>query len=867
VALSPGTRLASYEIVSALGAGGMGEVYRARDLKLGREVAIKVLPETPSDRDRLARLEREASLLASLNHPNIAQVFGLEDAGASRAIVMELVDGEDLSRLIGARSLTPAKVAAIASQIIDALSAAHARGIIHRDLKPANIKVRADGTVKVLDFGLAKSSATRGSDNATMTQASMTEPGVILGTAAYMSPEQAAGLDVDARADTWAFGCILFEMLAGRRPFDGKSTAETMAAVLKDEPDWVAIGSAPPHVQALVRRCMDKNISRRLHSIDDARLWLDDAVAAPAMAAPKSRLGWIAIAAVAAAVVAGFSVWLMLGRSRVADAPVLRLQITPPPDLPLTGRPTSSNFAISPDGRTLIYHAITGDSFQLFRRNLDSLDVAPIAGTDRAQSPSFSPDGSQIAFFSRGAIRTVPVTGGTPVIVCEIGGIAPFIAWSDSGDIWFTQFGQGLLKRVPAGGGEPTTVVTLDVEKDGNFFVLSAAPGGGVLSTIMPGPGANRRSRVVSITRDANVVTTLVEDAGGGLFADGHLLFTQQDELRAVPFDPRQMAIAGTVRTLERPRPNQLAAAWNGTIVYLRSGVEAPPQGFRMVVLSQGGKVERTIVDHLPIARHIRLSPDGQRAALTTGPLNYGEIWIHHLQGAAQPIKLTVRGSNYPVWSPSSGHVVFLRTAQTGFGLLTVAADGSALEPTPLLAGDETIPEDWSKDGTRLLYQATRARTGTDLMVLDRASGNSRPWLQTPFNEAEARVSPDGKWVTYVSDQTGKAEVWIRPFEGSAAPLRVSANGGHEPRWSPDGKAVFFVNAVQMLKADVALAPSLTASPPRLLFEGGFFPYNTTARRPYDVLPDGRILAVQSDEVENRQSLVVLLNALKAGAQ
>jgi serine/threonine protein kinase len=865
VALSPGTRLASYEIAGALGAGGMGEVYRARDLKLGRDVAIKVLPENvAADGDRFARFEREASLLASLNHPNIAHVYGLEDAGSSRAIVMELVDGEDLSRLIGARSLTPARVTSIARQIIDALSAAHARGIIHRDLKPANIKVRSDGTVKVLDFGLAKSRAAGGAD-ATMTHAMTTEPGIIMGTAAYMSPEQAAGLDVDARADICAFGCILFEMLAGRRPFDGNSTADTIAAVLRDDPHWPAISSAPPHVQALVRRCMDKDISRRLHSIDDARLWLDDAVAAPAAAAPRSQGLWMAIAAGIAAVLTGAAAWLLLGRPQPVNAEVFRLQITPPPELSLTGRPSGTNFAVSPDGRTLIYHALAGDSFQLFRRSIDSLDVTPINGTDRAQNPSFSPDGSQIAFYSRGAIRTVPASGGAPVMVCEVHGNAPFIAWS-GGHIWFSQAER--LNRVQAGGGEPATVVALDAENDGSFFGLSAVPGGGVLSTVIPGRGANRRRRVVSVGSDSNAVTTLVEDAGGGQFADGHLLFVQQNELRAVRFDPRQAAITGAVRTIERG--GGATAAWNGTYVYLRSEAQAPP-GFRMVVLSQSGKVERTIADRVQFARHIRLSPDGRRAALTTGGLNFGQIWIYDMQAARQPIKLAVGGSsggsNYPVWFPSSGDIVFQRVTPSYLGLMTVASDGGALEPTPQLAGDDTIPEDWSKDGTRLLYQATGARTGSDLMLFDRARRDRRPWLQTQFNEAEARISPDGKWVTYVSDQTGKAEVWIRSFEGSTAPLRVSADGGHEPRWSPDGAAIFFVNGAQMLKADVTLAASPTASQPRVLFEGGFFPYNSTWRRSYDVMPDGRIVALHTDEREPRASLIVVLNALQAGAQ
>jgi Tol biopolymer transport system component len=320
------------------------------------------------------------------------------------------------------------------------------------------------------------------------------------------------------------------------------------------------------------------------------------------------------------------------------------------------------------------------------------------------------------------------------------------------------------------------------------------------------------------------------------------LLFVQQNELRAVRFDPRQAAITGAVRTIERG--GGATAAWNGTYVYLRSEAQAPP-GFRMVVLSQSGKVERTIADRVQFARHIRLSPDGRRAALTTGGLNFGQIWIYDMQAARQPIKLAVGGSsggsNYPVWFPSSGDIVFQRVTPSYLGLMTVASDGGALEPTPQLAGDDTIPEDWSKDGTRLLYQATGARTGSDLMLFDRARRDRRPWLQTQFNEAEARIS--------------------------TAPLRVSADGGHEPRWSPDGAAIFFVNGAQMLKADVTLAASPTASQPRVLFEGGFFPYNSTWRRSYDVMPDGRIVALHTDEREPRASLIVVLNALQAGAQ
>jgi Tol biopolymer transport system component len=458
--------------------------------------------------------------------------------------------------------------------------------------------------------------------------------------------------------------------------------------------------------------------------------------------------------------------WLMLDRPQPADASVLRLQVTPPPELQLTGRPTSSNFAISHDGRTLIYHAITGDSFQLFRRNLDSLDVAPIAGTDRAQSPSFSPDGSQIAFFSRGAIRTVPVTGGTPVIVCEIGGIIPFIAWSDSGEIWFTQFGQGPLKRVSATGGEPTTVVTLDTEKDGNFFVLQPSPAAAfsrpscpVLSPTAVPASCQLHATVTSLLCSKMLVSGI--SRMDTCYSRNRMNCVR---CRSIHDKWRSPARCEPLNALGRVRSRQRGMAPSSICKTVWKRRQKGSGWWCCRKAARSSEPSSTSCQSRDTFACLRM--DGVQA-LTRGPLNFGEIWLYDVQGAAQPIKLALRGSNYPVWSPSSGNVVFQRAAPTGFGLLTVAADGSALEPTPLLAGDETIPEDWSKDGTRLLYQATTARTGTDLMLLDRASGNRQPWLQTQFNEAEARISPDGTWVTYVSDQTGRAEVWIRRLEGS----------------------------------------------------------------------------------------------------
>ncbi len=874
--LPSGTRLGPYEVVAPLGAGGMGEVYRARDTKLGREVAIKILPDAfARDPDRLMRFEREARTLASLNHPNIAQIFGLEQSGTTSALVMELVEGEDLSQRIARRPIPLDEALAIAQQIIEALDAAHEQGIIHRDLKPANIKVRADGAVKVLDFGLAKALRQEGQDPGhpagadasaliTVTGPARTMRGMIVGTAAYMSPEQAAGRVVDRRTDIWAFGCVFYEMVAGRRPFAGESGIEILAAVIKAEPDWAPLAGLPAGVQTLVRRCLQKDPRRRFHDVADVRIWIEEVLRGPveARVEGRARRGVLPMAALAclAALSGGLAVaWLAPFGPATSPDSVVRFQITPSPDQPFTSRPSGTNLDISPDGSSIVYHAQVGDGYQLVRRHLDSLEASPIAGTDRAQNPTFSPDGTQIAFYSAGAIRTVAVAGGAPVTVCEISGALPMLAWSDSGEIFFTQPSQG-LSRVPEKGGTPERMLAPDPRKnESGFFGLAALPRGAVTTTVLPVAGFGGRTRVAVLAKGATEFKTIVDDAVGGQYAAGYLLYRQARELRAAPFDLDRLEAAGDAFVLEAADMNQAAVARNGTFVYLLND-PAVIEPLRLAWLNRSGRLDRVIADQLTVARHVRLSPDGSRLAVTVGRLNFGEVWIYDLKGSAQPIKLTFRGGvNFPVWQPDGG-TVFYRVET---GLYSVVADGSVIEPQKVLDDASAgSPEEWSPDGASLLYQVINAKGGTDLFLFDRQSRQSRPWLQTPFNEGEARFSPDGRWVVYASDQSGRFEIWVRPFGHSAPPLRVSSDGGHEPRWSRDGKELFFQSGTRMMTASIESSGPLRAASPRVLFDGGFVPYEVDLRRTYDVAPDGRFVVIQRLQAPARQSLVVVMRAL-----
>jgi Tol biopolymer transport system component len=697
---------------------------------------------------------------------------------------------------------------------------------------------------------------------------------MVVGTVRYMSPEQAAGLPVDTRTDIWAFGCVLYEMLAGQQPFQGRTNMETLASVIKGEPDWTGLARIPPGIARVVRRCLQKDLRQRFQHIVDVRLALDDALsmadadATPASMAPRKPWALAAIVA-AAAVAAGAGGTFLLRPAPRAEAGVVRFEIAPPATQPFDGRPPGLNFAISPAGSTVVYHATVGDDVQLVRRDLDSVQGTPIPGTARAQSPTFSPDGRQLAFYADGAIRTVPVTGGSPIVVCEWPGLAPFLAWLDTGDIGIAAPRE--LLKVPATGGVPRTLVTASaVNDEGGFFGISGLPGGGLLTLIVPAPGGRSRVRLGALAPGASALKIIIDDGSSAGYGKGHLLLTRQGKFIGMPFNPERLEVTGQPIVLENDPQHQFAVAQNGAYITVAEdpGDTDNPAGARLEWLTGDESRGHLLARDLQNARHPRVSPDGTRLAVVTGGLNYGSIWIYDLVRPSQPIKITFRGgAGFPVWRPDGRAVTFtLAGPDLALGLYSVASDGSQLEPTKVLDQYPVTPEDFRADGSALLYAAVSARSGSDLLLLDTATGRTRPWLQTPFNEGEARFSPDGRLVAYVSDQTGRSEIWLRSFEGAASLVRVSSDGGHEPRWSPDGRRIYFQHGGDLLVAAVEPSPTLRVATAHVV-ESGLIPFNTYFRRSYDVAPDGRVVATRMTATPSSGKLIVVLHALESLGQ
>jgi Tol biopolymer transport system component len=808
--LPAGTRFGPYEIVAPIGAGGMGEVYRARDTKLDRDVAIKILPDLfKQDPERLARFEREAKTLASLNHPHIAQVFGLENG----AIVMELVDGRDLSEFVGPQPFEEA--IPIARQIAEAIEAAHDAGVIHRDLKPANVKVRADGTVKVLDFGLAKAMDPAGHSTADVANsptltARATQMGMIIGTAAYMSPEQAKGRPVDKRADVWAFGCVVYELVTGRRTFTGDDVSDTLASVLRQDVDWSKLPPAtPPRLRRLLERCLERDPKQRLRDIGEARVELAKIeagvpdsgsmmVAAPSVIAAPARKSlpwlWLSIAAIVIAAVAAYAGY----QSRaLPEVPVLRFKVMPPENAPFQA------FAISPNGRYFAFLAENKGIRQVWVRPLDSGDAKPLVGTDHAEVSLFwSPDSQSIGFATEGKMKRISLAGGASQIICDTPNFSG-AAWNQDDIILFAPDTTTGLMTVPASGGAPKPATTVDTKSgeqshrwphflpDGRHFVYYARhPGVNPEGVIMVGSLDDAATRISLIK--ANAHAAYVASAGALLFLSDRTLQAQPFDLSTLKLTGTPVAVADDVGSpsFGRVGIGQFSASNTGLLVH-GAGI-LPNRQF--VWFDRTGK-ELSRLGPEGVFYEMRLAPDLRRAAFRRMTTNNSDLWMMDLvRGVPSRFTFDPTADQFPVWSPAGDQIVF-GSLRSGNGDLYIRPSNGS-KPEELFYGSPMTeaPSDWSRDGKFVLYYST---TPSDIYALPMTNTTGprtpRPVITGEGNDRDGKFSPDGLWVAYVSNESTRDEVYVQSFAGSGAKNQISTAGGTSPVWRRDGKELYYL--------------------------------------------------------------------------
>jgi dipeptidyl aminopeptidase/acylaminoacyl peptidase len=885
MALSAGTRLGPYEILEPLGAGGMGEVYRARDTKLGRDVALKVLPEEfARDKERLARFDREARSLAALNHPGIAAIHGTEESEGTRFLVLELVEGETLVEKLRRGPLPVGAALSLGAQIAETLESAHERGILHRDLKPSNISVTSEGKVKLLDFGLAKALRAEPPGPGVEDPLSLTPPtreGVILGTAPYMSPEQARGEELDRRSDIWSFGCVLYETLTGKRAFPGRTATDAIAAVLEREPDWNALPAATPGIaRSLLRQCLRKDKARRLHDIADAGIEIEEALAAwgtpehTAAAAIRPRAGWRGAmgwaSAASLAVIGAIAAW---GPWRASPPPpVARFAINVPASAPIAANDRPA-LAVSPDGRYLVYVGGRGEDTRLYLRPIDGTDAEPIPGSEGGSTPFVSPDGKWIAFFAGKRLKKLPLIGGAPVTIYDSmppGIIVRGASWGPDGSILFADRWGNLL-RGTASGGELVNVTRLDSsENERAHRWPEILPGGkAVIFTVVHGEGLEG-ARIVVQSLDTGERRTLIEGGAHARYAPtGHLVYARADTLMAAPFDLEGLEVTGpgvpileNVLTNLRSRVAQFVFSGDGSLFYVPGRWEEARRS--LVWVDREGDVRPVTAMHRAFLGPA-LSPNRERLAVCVEGANR-DLWVYEIpRGTLTRLTTDPAGDVHPVWTPDGERVAFSSLRSNIPSLYSTRADGSGVEE-PLLPRSghygylRKLEEDasaqlafsMSPDGHTLVFvEDTRDATGMDLWLLPLgADGEAKPLLRTEFDETQPTLSPDGRWVAYVSNESGIWEVYVRPFPGAVGKWQVSTQGGTEPAWSANGRELFYRDGHKMMAVPVSTTPSFEPGTPRALFEAGFehSPAMMFSRN-YDVTPDGqRFVMIESLE-------------------
>jgi eukaryotic-like serine/threonine-protein kinase len=809
-----GTKLAHYEITSHIGSGGMGDVYQATDTKLGRSVAIKCLPEAFShDTERVARFQREARLLASLNHSNIAAVHGLEEINSRYFLVMELVAGETLADRIKRGAIPIEEALPIAKQIAEALEEAHEKGIIHRDLKPANIKLTPDGKVKVLDFGLAKAyereQANAALSNSPTISMAATNAGLILGTAAYMSPEQAKGKEADPSWDVWAFGCVLYETLTGQPAFEGETATEILGGVLKTEPNWNCLPEeTPAGIRRVLRRCLQKNRTRRFHDMADVRIEIEEAQSgaeaerdvphAPAQRRSKVFLGVMAVLFFTSI---GSLAALSVLYFKWPQPAEIRVEVSTPPTF------DPSSLAISPDGRRLVFSAWTEGKPQLWVRPLDSFAAQPLPGTDGASHPFWSPDSASVGFFADSKLKRIDIVDGARQVLANAtngqGG-----TWSREGTIVFAPTAQGGLFKVPARGGESVPVTRPDTQEfhlgpeflpDGSHFVylLQGGSAPGIYAGSLDGTSPKRLA-----SADSKAVVS----------PTGFLFFLRQTTIFAQSFDFKRQELSGN----PFPVVGQVGVGAFGGGFSAAAGIVAYRSGSaslsrQLKWLDRSGKTVGTVGGpDIADVQDLELAPDGKRVALSRTGNGNRDVWLVDVaRGESTRFTFNAAADQGATWAPDGNRVVFASNRKRTYNLYWKLSSGAGPEELLLESDLTKVPNDWSSDGRFLLFRNTDPQTGYDLWVLP-TSGENRtfPFLKTPFAELNGRFSPDGKWITYQSNESGQFEIYVQPFPGPGGKFQISTGGGTQPRWNKNGKEIFYVSLdSKIMAAGVKLSP------------------------------------------------------------